>query len=221
MIRVFDIIFSITAILILLPFLLPVAIFLKFSSEHEIFYRQIRIGRHGNPFLVLKFATMLRDSPNMKGGLITMPNDPRLRPMGKILRKTKINELPQLINVLLGQMSLVGYRPFAKVHYNLYSDEVKMRINRLRPGLTGVGSIIFKDEEEILQSVDNREYMHDNVITPYKGELESWYAENQSVFNYFAIIILTLAAFVIPGDKVISKVFKRLPTCPPELQKYL
>jgi len=103
---------------------------LKLTGEHYIFYLQPRVGRGGRDFNVLKFATMLKDSPNLPGGLITAKNDPRLLPLGKFLRATKINELPQLINVLLGQMSIVGYRPFAKVHYNLYSDEVKAKIEK-------------------------------------------------------------------------------------------
>ncbi len=221
MTRLFDILFSAIAIMLILPLIILIALFLKLTGEHEILYRQKRIGRYGKPFEVLKFATMLRDSPNMNGGLITCPNDPRLLPLGKYLRKTKINELPQLINVLFGQMSVVGYRPFAEMHYNLYSKEVKERINRIRPGITGVGSIIFKNEEEILHAVQDKEHMHDKIITPYKGQLESWYVENRTLFCYFALIFLTVEAFVRPGNKTIFNIFKDLPPCPPELEDYL
>jgi lipopolysaccharide/colanic/teichoic acid biosynthesis glycosyltransferase len=201
--------------------MIPIAILLKVSGEHDVFYHQKRIGKKGKPFFVLKLATMLRNSPNLPGGLITGVNDPRLLPMGKFLRATKINELPQLINIFLGDMSVVGYRPFAEVHYNLYSDEVKSQINRIRPGLTGVGSIIFKNEEQILHSVPDREYLHDKVITPYKGQLECWYVQHRNLLNYFLLIFLTVWAFVRPGNKLIYRIFKDLPPCPPELAGYL
>jgi len=221
MIRIFDVFFSSIAIAILFPFLLPVILLLKFTGEHDIFYQQKRIGYKGRPFHVLKFATMLRDSPNLPGGLITAPEDPRLLPLGGFLRKTKINELPQLINILLGEMSIIGYRPFAETHYNLYSSEVKASIGRIRPGLSGVGSIIFKDEEEILHHVDDREYFHDKVITPYKGQLEMWYVEHQNLHTYLMLIFLTVRAFIKPNSKAIYKIFKDLPLCSSELNKYL
>lgn len=185
MIRFFDIVLSVIAIIIIFPFIIPVIIALKLTGEHDIFYKQTRIGENGKSFLVLKFATMLRDSPNLPGGLITTPDDPRLLPLGKFLRKTKINELPQLINIFIGQMSFVGYRPFAEDHYTLYSSDVKQVINIIRPGLTGIGSIVFRNEEEILHSVSNRDYFHDEIITPFKGDLECWYVKHKSVKNYF------------------------------------
>ena len=104
MIRCFDILFSGVAIIILLPFMIPIMIALKLTGEHYIFYQQERIGKGGKPFYILKFATMLKDSPNMPGGVLTQKNDPRILPMGKFLRKTKINELPQLVNIFIGQM---------------------------------------------------------------------------------------------------------------------
>lgn len=221
MTRFFDILFSGIAIIVFSPFFLPIMLVLKLTGEHDVFYSQKRIGFDGKPFSVLKFATMLRDSPNLPGGLITGVNDPRLLPLGKFLRATKINELPQLINIFLGHMSVVGYRPFAEVHYNLYSDEVKSEISKIRPGLTGVGSIIFKNEEQILHSVPDREYLHDKVITPYKGQLECWYVRHRNLLNYFLLIFLTVWAFIRPGSKLIYRVFKDLPPCPPELAAYL
>ena len=114
-----------------------------------------------------------------------------------------------------------GYRPFAEVHYNLYSDEVKSEIKKICPGLTGVGSIIFKNEEQILHSVPDREYLHDKVITPYKGQLECWYVQHRNLLNYFLLIFLTVWAFIRPGSKLIYRIFKDLPSCPPELAEYL
>ncbi|GHT95714.1 hypothetical protein FACS1894141_4840 [Spirochaetia bacterium] len=194
---------------------------LKLTGEHDIFYPQVRIGKRGAPFRVLKFATMLRDSPNMPGGLITDPDDPRLLPMGRLLRKTKINELPQILNIFIGQMSIVGYRPFTEVHYNLYSDEVKRDISTIRPGLTGIGSIIFCNEEEILHSVSNRSYFHDKVITPYKGRLECWYVKNQSLRNYFFIIFCTFLVIFNHKNNLYKKLFKNLPEIPEELKPYI
>jgi lipopolysaccharide/colanic/teichoic acid biosynthesis glycosyltransferase len=221
MLRILDIVISLTAIIILFPFMLPIMLLLKITGEHDIFYLQKRIGYKGKPFNVLKFATMLRDSPNLAGGLITAPEDPRLLPLGSFLRKTKINELPQLLNIFLGQMSIIGYRPFAEAHYNLYSNEIKASIGEIRPGLSGIGSIIFKDEEDILHRVNDREYFHDKVITPYKGELEKWYVEHRNLCNYFTLIFLTLLAFIKPKNKTIYKLFKDLPPCPVELKKFL
>lgn len=221
MTRFLDFFLSSVSLIVLFPVLLPIIVLLKVTGEHDVFYTQKRIGRGGRPFYVLKFATMLRDSPNLPGGLITSPNDPRLLPLGGFLRKTKINELPQLVNVLVGDMSIVGYRPFAEPHYNLYSDEVKASIRKIRPGLSGIGSIVFKNEEEILHSVTDRDYMHDKVITPYKGALESWYVEHRGVYVYFVVIFLTLWAFVRPGSKVLYRIFKDLPPIPAELSAYL
>jgi lipopolysaccharide/colanic/teichoic acid biosynthesis glycosyltransferase len=221
MIRFFDIIFSAIAIILIFPFIIPIMITLKLTGEHDIFYAQTRVGKNAKTFKVLKFATMLRDSPNLTGGLITAPNDPRLLPMGKFLRKTKINELPQILNIFIGQMSIVGYRPFAKEHYDLYSDEIKQYINTIRPGLTGIGSIVFRNEEEILHSVPDRHFFHDKIITPYKGKLESWYVQHRNIRNYFLIIFCTILVVLNTKNNLWQKLFKDLPEMPPELKSYL
>jgi lipopolysaccharide/colanic/teichoic acid biosynthesis glycosyltransferase len=164
---------------------------------------------------------MLKDSPNLPGGYITVPDDPRLLPMGQFLRRTKINELPQILNVFIGQMSIVGYRPFVKQHYVLYSAEVKKYISSIRPGLTGIGSIVFRDEEEILHSVTDRNYFHDKIITPYKGLLECWYVKNQGVKNYFFIIFCTVLSVLNIKKNIWKKIFTNLPVAPLELVAYL
>lgn len=194
---------------------------LKLTGEHDILYKQTRIGKNGKPFQVLKFATMLRDSPNLPGGLITLPDDPRLLPLGKFLRRTKINELPQLLNIFLGEMSVVGYRPFAEKHYAIYSEEVKQHIGSVKPGLTGIGSIVFRNEEEILFSVPNKDYFHDKIITPFKGKLECWYVKNRTIKNYFLIIYCTVFVLLNSKSKCWKYVFKDLPSMPCELQNYL
>jgi lipopolysaccharide/colanic/teichoic acid biosynthesis glycosyltransferase len=199
MLRVSDIALSSLAILCLLPFLLPVILLLKLTGEHEVFYLQERIGRGGKPFRVVKLATMLKESPNLPGGFLTRKHDPRVLPVGRTLRKWKINELPQLVNVWLGQMSFVGPRPQAKVHYDLYDAEQKRAIDRQRPGLTGLASIVFRSEEDVLERLggDFDDY-HDRVITPYKGELERWHAENGTIGSYWRIIFLTALSLIRP-----------------------
>jgi len=221
-IRIFDIIISAVAIVILFPFMIPVMIILKLTGEHYIFYMQPRVGLHGTEFMLIKFATMLKDSPNMPGGVLTQKNDPRVLPFGKFLRKTKINELPQLINVLLGQMSIVGPRPQARKHYELYSKEVKQAIDKVPPGITGIGSVVFRDEESILDQVPkDRDYFHDHIIAPYKGQLEVWWTKNRTVANYLKIIILTVWVLIFPNSQLWKKWFKDVPQPPQELEKYL
>jgi lipopolysaccharide/colanic/teichoic acid biosynthesis glycosyltransferase len=197
MIRFFDILFSFIAIVILLPFMIPVIIVLKLTGEHCIFYRQIRVGRGGKEFNILKFATMLKNSPTLPGGVLTQKDDPRILPAGKFLRKTKINELPQFINIFLGQMSVIGPRPQVKAHYDLYSDEVKKAIDLIPPGLSGIGSVVFRDEEGILDRVhDNRDAFHDNIIGPYKGRLETWYSRHRNILTNFLLAVITVGILI-------------------------
>lgn len=221
MIRFFDILLSLIAMIILIPFMIPVMIGLKLTGEHYVFYLQPRVGFGGKDFNVYKFATMLKDSPNMPGGVLTQKGDPRILPMGNFLRKTKINELPQLANIFLGQMSFVGPRPQARKHYELYSTAVRAEIDRLRPGLTGIGSLIFRDEEEILNRVaSDRDNFHDHVIAPYKGELELWYSQNRSLFLYLELIVLTAMVVISPSFSI-RRLFKDLPIAPPALESIL
>jgi lipopolysaccharide/colanic/teichoic acid biosynthesis glycosyltransferase len=197
--------------------MLPIMIILKLTGEHDVFYRQMRVGRHGKEFGVLKFATMLRNSPNMPGGYFTSENDPRILPLGKFLRKTKINELPQLVNILKGDMSIVGYRPLVHQGYAMYSEETKRRLHKVKPGLSGIGSIALRNEEEILQRIDDKDNFYRNVIMPYKGQLESWYVDNQSLLVYFEIIVVTILIVLNPSLCIWKKMFKKLPPIPKEL----
>lgn len=196
--RVLDLIVSGAAILALMPLLIPVILILSITGEREIFYRQERIGRGGKPFYILKFATMLKDSPNLSGGDITVAGDPRILPFGRFLRKTKINELPQLFNVLKGDMSLIGYRPLTPRVAALFPEEHWKRLSQLRPGLSGVGSIVFRDEERLLNDATNRERVYREVIAPHKAELERWYAERASIMVDLKLIALTLFAIIWP-----------------------
>ena len=222
LIRFFDIVFSALAMIVLFPFMIPIMIGLKLTGEHYIFYFQPRVGKGGKDFMVLKFATMLKDSPNLPGGVLTQKNDPRILPMGKFLRKTKINELPQLANVFVGQMSIVGPRPVVRRHYDLYSDAVKREIDKVPPGLSGIASIVFRDEEELLDQVQgDRDHFHDTMIAPYKGELEVWWVRHRTLGNYFKIIVMTVIVLFAPHSRLYHKWFRALPKPPKALEEFL
>lgn len=222
MIRFFDLFFSFVGIILLFPFMIPVMMALKLTGEHYIFYRQPRMGANGTEFSVLKFATMLKDSPNMAGGCITQKNDSRVLPLGKFLRKTKINELPQLVNVLIGQMSLVGPRPVVADHLENYSQEAKRAVMSMRPGLTGLASLVFRDEEGILNRMPgDRRHNHDAIIAPFKGELELWYSSHRSLGLYFSLILRTALSVAIPGASTFLPAFKGLPRIPRELEAFI
>ena len=168
--RFFDIIFSSAALIVLSPLLVPIVIILKFTGEGEIFYVQQRVGKDGKMFGLLKFATMLKDSPNMGTGTITVKGDPRVLPFGRFLRKTKINELPQLINILKGDMSIIGPRPQDLRCFVVFPEKDQENIKKVRPGLSGIGSIIFRDEEGIMarEEIKDKVYFYDHVISPTK-----------------------------------------------------
>jgi lipopolysaccharide/colanic/teichoic acid biosynthesis glycosyltransferase len=197
--RLFDIITSLIVMLILAPILIPIMIVLRFSGEGEVLYLQTRIGRDNKPFNITKFATMLKDSPNIGSGEHTLQNDPRVLPLGRFLRKTKINELPQLWDIFVGKMSWVGPRPTTPSHHALYPSFYKDVMMDLTPGLTGIGSIIFRDEESILSEVENFEKYYSEVIVPFKGDVEKWYKENRT-FNMDIILIL-ITAWVVFNSK--------------------
>ena len=190
--RLIDLILAFIALTVLSPILIPVVIGLLHTGEHYIFYFQKRIGFKNKPFNIWKFATMLKNSPNMTGGLHTLRKDPRLMPLGGFLRKTKINELPQVINILLGDMSIVGPRPLVNKNFDLYPDHVKAAINNVKPGLTGIGSIVFRDEERLLsESKLPPQVFYKQSISPYKGELELWYQQHVSFYTDAMLIFLT------------------------------
>lgn len=210
--RFFDIISSGIALLVLSPLLIPIVIGLKLTGEGYIFYTQKRIGYKNQYFKILKFATMLKNSPNMATGSLTVRNDPRITPMGGFLRKTKINELPQIINVLGGSMSVVGPRPQMQVDYDVYPSHVKKVIYNSKPGITGIGSIVFRDEEkEISEATLPPKEHYAKYIAPYKGELEIWYQKNKSFYTDFMLIFLTAWAIVSPESQLTYKVFNDLP----------
>ena len=211
MIRIFDIVLSLIALIMLCPLLLPIALILRFTGEREVFYVQERIGLNERPFGLLKFATMLKNSPHIGTGTITVRNDPRVLPVGRILRKTKINELPQLLNVLIGDMSVIGPRPLTENHFAHYPPELRKIIGSVRPGLSGVGSIVFRDEERLLSDKEDPKNYYRVEIAPHKGLLEGWFVENRSVWLYLKCIFLTLWVVVFSSSNAASWAFKGLP----------
>ncbi len=200
--------------------MIPIMIGLKLTGEHDIFYGQSRVGKGGKEFKLLKFATMLRDSPNLPGGLFTAEHDPRMLPLGPFLRKTKINELPQLLNILIGDMSVIGYRPQVRKQYEFFPKVDQEVMKTDVPGLSGLGAVVFRDEEEMLRRVPNHEEFYEHVISPYKSKLECWYINNKSLKNYFRLIGLTIRAVIKPGDQSWKKL-EGLPEMPEELKPYL
>ncbi|MGB5027032.1 MAG: sugar transferase [Chitinophagaceae bacterium] len=210
--RFFDIVFSLVAIIILLPVFIPVILLLLLTGEHEVFYKQDRVGYKNRIFKILKFATMLKKSPNMGDGDITKRGDPRITKVGKLLRQSKLNELPQVFNIFLGDMSFVGPRPLMKVGFDRYSDEMKSKVYNAQPGLTGIGSIVFRDEELIItQSNLPPHDCYRDIILPYKGALEVWYKQHQNFFTDFMILFLTAWYIVFPKSNMVYKVFPSLP----------
>jgi lipopolysaccharide/colanic/teichoic acid biosynthesis glycosyltransferase len=211
--RIIDILLAGIAFILLSPILIPVMIILVCTGEHKVFYFQKRVGYKNNMFDIWKFATMLKNSPNIGTGEITLRNDPRVLPIGGFLRKTKINELPQIFNVLKGEMSIVGPRPLMEVSFKKYSEEIKSKIYNSKPGMTGIGSIIFRDEESLVSAYqgDPMKYYEENIF-PFKGKLEIWYQQNASVLTDFKIIFITAWSIVFPNNNLAQKFFKDLPT---------
>jgi lipopolysaccharide/colanic/teichoic acid biosynthesis glycosyltransferase len=212
--RIIDVLLSILALLVLFPLFMPIVIILLLTGEHKVFYLQNRVGYKNKNFKIIKFATMLSNSANIGSGSLTLKNDPRVLPFGIFLRKTKINELPQILNIIIGDLSIVGPRPQMQVDFEKYSDDVQKKIYNVRPGLTGIGSIIFRDEESLISLAAENENPHDfykRVIAPYKGELEIWYHSHRSIFLDFQLIFMTAWAIVSPETRLYEKWFKDLP----------
>ena len=210
--RFFDIVSSSIALLIFLPFGIIISIVLRLTGEGEVFYLQERIGFRGKSFPVYKFATMLKESPKIGSGDITLANDPRVLPFGHILRKTKLNEVPQLLNVLFGSMSIVGPRPLTPKNFAYYSQEDQEIISKMRPGVTGIGSIVFRDEESIIgASSKSFEQCYREDIAPYKARLERWYYKKRNFLTDLVIIFVTIIVVISPRSMVYKKIWPDLP----------
>lgn len=219
--RTLDILLSGLALLILSPLLVPIAVALRFTGEGEVFFCQERVGVGGKQFGLYKFVTMLKNSQNIGTGTVTVKNDPRVLPLGRFLRKTKLNELPQLLNIFMGDMSVIGPRPQTKRCFDAFPTQSQTLITTVRPGLSGIGSIVFRDEEEMMHAQLDPETFYDTVIMPYKGKLEEWYVGNQGLRTYLMCIFITVWVVVFPGSKILRKVFPTLPLPPKELSGLL
>ena len=213
--RLIDLLLSSIALVLFLPFGLPIALVLRLTGEGEVFYPQQRVGKGGKLFPVYKFATMLKESPNLGSGDITVTNDPRVLPVGRFLRKTKLNEVPQVLNILFGTMSIVGPRPLTPRNFAYYTDEEQEIIGKMRPGLTGIGSIVFRDEESIIGRSDKPfEQCYREDIAPYKAQLERWYYSHRGVVTDLLIIAVTAWVVLRPSSTVYRKIWRDLPDPP-------
>ena len=210
--RIFDIILSSIAIILLSPILILITVILKLTGEGEIFYLQERVGYKTKSFMIYKFATMVKNSPNIGAGDVTLRNDPRVTKAGKFLRESKLNELPQLFNIFMGDISVIGPRPLMRAGFNRYSLNFQNSVYKVKPGLTGIGSIVFRDEERILTESELTPHdCYKEIILPYKGELEIWYQTNCSLFLDLQLIFMTAWVIVFSETRLYEKWFKDLP----------
>lgn len=210
--RIMDIIIALIALIILSPLFLIIMIVLSVTGEREVFYQQNRIGMYNSRFGIYKFVTMVKNSLTIGTGAITLRNDPRVTTVGKYLRMTKLNELPQILNVLNGDMSIVGPRPLIQSTFDAYPEDIQREIYNSKPGITGVGSIIFRDEEKLIsESGLDPAVFYKQVIAPYKGEVEIWYNKNKSLIIDIKLIFITAWVILFPNSNIIFKWFPSLP----------
>jgi lipopolysaccharide/colanic/teichoic acid biosynthesis glycosyltransferase len=212
--RFLDVFIALIATILLTPLFVTLIIILKLTGEKEIFFLQKRVGFKNKHFYIFKFSTMLKDSANMKGGAVTTKKDPRITSLGHFLRRSKINELPQFLNILNGDMSFIGPRPVMLESFAAYPRNTKNIIYNSRPGLSGIGSIVMSDEEKLLTRIkddggDAWEF-YKIYIFPYKCEVETWYNNNISFMIDIKIILLTLVIIFSPQTRI-DCFFKGLP----------
>lgn len=192
--RIFDLFFSLLGIIILSPIYCIIAVLIKLDSKGDILYKQERIGKDEVPFYVLKFRTMVPNAFN-KGALTVGSRDPRVTKVGFYLRKYKLDELPQLFNVLFGEMSFVGPRPEVKKYTDLYDQNQKMVLS-VKPGITDYASIEYRNENDLLAHSDNPEKLYIEEIMPHKLELNLKYIKNRNIFKDVEIIFLTFYSII-------------------------
>ena len=193
-IRLSDFVFSFICLVVILPILLLVAIAIKLTSKGPVFFRQVRVGKNGTDFTLLKFRTMQVNADN-KGLLTVGGRDARITPLGYYLRKFKIDELPQIINVLKGEMSIVGPRPEVRRYVDLYNQEQR-KVLKVLPGITDYASIAYRNENELLAGAADPEYLYIHEIMPRKIELNATFITNRNLKEYFSIIFKTLITSV-------------------------
>jgi len=189
--RFYDLFFSIVGLALLSPLFLLIAFLVKCSDGGPVFFRQSRVGLRGRIFSIWKFRTMIVDAEST-GASVTRGGDSRITPIGRILRKLKADELPQLLNVAIGEMSLVGPRPEVPRYVRHYTEQQR-KVLELKPGITDLATLAFRNEEELLKSADDLENFYINVCVPEKIKLNLRYAERASLWQDTKIILRTLA----------------------------
>ena len=219
--RILDSLLAIGLLVLFSPILLFIIILLRLTGEGEVFFLQSRVGRNGKIFKIIKFATMLKNSENIGTGTVTVKDDNRILPVGKVLRRTKLNEVPQLINILIGEMSFVGPRPQTSRCFEAFSQSEQKIIASVMPGLTGIGSIIFSAEEELLALTSEAEEIYDYEIMPYKALLESWFIQRRGTVMYFALVLMTIWKLIFKSNRHVFQVFPSLPKPTPKLRAKL
>ncbi len=191
--RLFDLFFVIPGLLILAPVLFIIALIIKLKDGGNVLFKQVRVGQHGNKFEVLKFRTMVLNAEKL-GDKVTKGDDPRITPIGHVLRKYKFDELPQLINVLKGEMSLVGPRPEVPEYVEFYPEKVRNIVLSVPPGMTDKASIEFVNENEILRGSKDPVTDYKNKVLPIKLDYYVDYVEQRSLYLDFTLIIKTIIA---------------------------
>lgn len=198
--RTFDLVFSILGLVLFLPFLLALIVFVKLDSPGPAFYRGLRAGRLGKPFRIFKFRTMVINAEAL-GSASTPEDDARITRMGRILRKIKVDELPQLLNVLRGEMSMVGPRPQVPWAVEQYTAEERA-ILRVRPGITDPASVRFRNESAILRGSTDPDKDYFEKIHPEKMRMSIEYVQKQSLLLDFKILLQTMLVIVFPGQSI-------------------
>ncbi|MBL8645210.1 MAG: sugar transferase [Rhodospirillaceae bacterium] len=189
--RLFDFFASLAGLAVLAPVFIAVAIAIKLSSPGPVFFRQVRIGRRGKPFRIFKFRTMTGEEPTA-GPILTIGANPRVTPVGEVLRLSKIDELPQLINVVLGHMSLVGPRPEVPKYVEKWTPAQREAVLAVRPGLTGPASVKFRNQEEILARYANPEQAYETIVMQEKLAINAAYIKQATFMSDLKLIFQTL-----------------------------
>lgn len=209
--RLMDVLASLSALLLLSPILVIVSFGLLCTGENRVFFRQRRVGKGGGEFDLLKFTTMYDSVANRADGGMAVDSDPEVFPLGRLLRRTKLNELPQLWNVLRGDMSLVGPRPLTWKTLDKYDADLRTIILKQRPGLTGAASLVFRDEEEILARAGSRRAeVFNTELLPRKQRIEAWYAARANLRLDLELAFATAVAVLSSSNAVAQRMFPEL-----------
>ena len=209
--RIFDFTLATFLSLLLLPLMMLVFLIIRISSRGPALYWSQRVGRNNEIFLMPKFRTMRTDTPQLATHLIESP-DKWLVPCGSFLRKTSLDELPQLWSILKGDMSFVGPRPLMPISFEQYAPEIQAVVYNSKPGITGIGSVIFRDEEKLVteSGMDPWEFYKWHIF-PLKGALEQWYQKKKSFYTDLMLLFLTAWAILFPHSKLPYTIFPQLP----------